>query len=246
MNKYLLSALVMMILIIPGVSADEIKLTASARNIVSVGDRFQLTYTVNAHGGQFSGPRIKDFRVLSGPNISTSQSYQVINGKMSRSITASYVYYLQAFKEGKFEIPAASISIDGKTISSNPLSIEVLKGNAPPATVPKNQQGTNASGNTGQTSGQVDVGDDVFLKAFISNKNPYQGEQLLVTYKIYTANVPISDIDIENLASFPGFWSTNLTDARQQIQPEQEIINGREYLTGVLYQAALFPQKSGK
>ncbi|MBE9483427.1 MAG: BatD family protein, partial [Bacteroidetes bacterium] len=94
MIKYLLSALVMMILIIPGVSADEIKLTASARNIVSVGDRFQLTYTVNARGGQFSGPRIKDFRVLSGPNISTNQSYQVINGKMSQSITVSYVYYL--------------------------------------------------------------------------------------------------------------------------------------------------------
>ncbi len=242
MIKYLLSALVMMILIIPGVSADEIKLTASARNIVSVGDRFQLTYTVNAHGGQFSGPRIKDFRVLSGPNISTNQSYQVINGKMSQSITVSYVYYLQAFKEGKFKISAASIEIDGKTISSNPISIEVIKGNAPPASVPKNQQGTNASNNTGQ----VDTGDDVFLKAFVSTNNPYQGEQLIVTYKIYTANVPISDIDIENLASFPGFWSTNLTDSKQQIQPEKEIINGREYLTGILYRVALFPQKSGK
>jgi len=243
MIKYLLSAFVMMILIIPGVSADEIKLTASARNIVSVGDRFQLTYTVNARGGQFSGPRIKDFRVLSGPNISTSQNYQVINGKMSQSVTVSYVYYLQAFKEGKFNISAATVEIDGKTISSNPISIEVIKGNTPPPTsVPKNQQATNASNNTGQ----IDTGDDVFLKAFVNSNNPYKGEQLIVTYKIYTANVPISDIDIENLASFPGFWSTNLTDSKQQIQPEKEVINGREYLTGILYRVALFPQKSGK
>ncbi|MCK5765132.1 MAG: protein BatD [Bacteroidales bacterium] len=242
MIKYLLSALVMMILIIPGVSADEIKLTASARNIVSVGDRFQLTYTVNARGGQFSGPRIKDFRVLSGPNISTNQSYQVINGKMSQSITVSYVYYLQAFKEGKFNISAASIEIDGKTISSNPLSIEVIKGNAPPASVPKNQQATNASNNTGQ----VDTGDDVFLKAFVNTNNPYKGEQIIVTYKIYSAMLGISEIDFEKLTSFPGFWVNNMTDKNQKIAQKEEVINGREYISAELYRVALFPQKSGK
>ncbi len=244
MKKYLLSAIVMMILIIPDISADEIKLTASARNVVSLGDRFQLTYTVNTKGGQFSGPKIKNFRVLSGPNISTNQSYQVINGKMSQSISVSYVYYLQAFEVGKFEIPAATIEVNGEVITSEPVNIEVLKGNAQPATVPKNQQGTNAANNPAQ--GEVSTEDDVFLKAYVSKRNPYQGEQVIITYKIYTANVPISDIDIENLASFPGFWSTNLTNDKQQIEPKTEIVNGREYLTGELYKAALFPQKSGE
>ena len=142
MKKYLLSAILMMFLIIPQVLADEIEFTASARNLVSLGDRFQLTYTVNSRGGKFSGPSIKHFRVLSGPNISTSQSYQVINGRMSQSITVSYVYYLQAFEEGKFEIPAATISIDGKNIKSNTLSIEVIKGNIPKGGAQKTGQNT--------------------------------------------------------------------------------------------------------
>lgn len=240
MNRYVLSAIIMMMLI-SGARADDIKLTASARSVVSVGDRFQLTYSVNTKGGQFSGPEIKDFRVLSGPNISTSQSYQVINGKMSASTTVSYIYYLQAFKEGHFEIPPASIEVDGETVRSRPVSIEVVQGNAAQSANTGNQDGNRAEQ---QSDGLTK--DDVYVKTFISNRNPYQGEQVIFTYKIYTANVPISDIDIENLASFPGFWATNLTSDRQQIEPRQEVINGREYMTGELYKAALFPQKSGE
>ena len=240
MKKYMLSA-ILMIFIITGVRADEIKLTASARSVVSVGDRFQLSFSVNSGGGKFNGPNITDFRVLSGPNISTSQNYQVINGKMSASTTVSYIYYLQAFKEGTFEIPAASIEIEGEVHTSKPVKIEVVQGSA--------QQGSNA-GNQGANTGNQGEGglskDDVFVRAFVNNRNPYQGEQVIYNYKIYTANVPISDIDIENLASFPGFWSTNLTNDRQQIEPRQETINGKEYMTGELYKAALFPQKSGE
>ncbi len=244
MSKYLLSAIIAMLIIAPGVSADEVQFTATSRNLVSVGDRFQLTYSVNARGGEFSGPDIRDFRVLSGPNISTSQSYQVINGKMSQSVSVSYVYYLQAYKEGKFEIPPATVVIEGIAHTSNAVAIEVIGAGAP-ASVPKNQQQAPAAA-TGGEAGTQDPGKDVFLRAYVTNNNPYLGEQVIITYKIYTANVPISDIDIENLASFPGFWSTNLTGDRQQIEPRTEIIDGKEYLTGELYRAALFPQKAGK
>jgi len=240
MNRYLLSA-ILMIMIIVGARAQEVKLTASARNMVSVGDRFQLTYTVNNKGGQFTGPKIKDFRVLSGPNISTSQNYQVINGKMSQSISVSYVYYLQAFTEGKFEIPAAMIEIDGETISSRPLSIEVLKGNAPAG----NASGNNASNNPNQGSENI-TSEDVFMRATVSNRNPYQGEQIIVSYKIYSAMVGISGIDFENLTSFPGFWVNNLTDRNKEIVQTEEVINGREYISAELYKVALFPQKSGE
>ena len=162
MKKYLLSAILMMIFIIPEVSADEVQFTASARSPVSVGDRFQLTYTVNTKEGNFKGPSIKHFRKLSGPNISTSQSYQVIQGKMSASVSVSYVYYLQAFEEGKFEIPPATLSINGKDYKSNKLTIEVIKGNA---TNQKNARGTATSSGSNQ---QGIARDDVFLKAYIS------------------------------------------------------------------------------
>ncbi len=236
----------MIFMVIQWVSADEIEFTASARNQVSLGDRFQLTYTVNAKGGDFSGPEIADFRTLSGPNMSTSESYQVINGRMSQSVTVNYIYYLQAFKEGTFEIPPASVSIGGTTYQSNALRIEVLKGNLPERSVPKTPPGQGQAGQTEAGTSGDDAGEDVFLRALISKKDPYIGEEVIVTYKIYTANIPISNINIENLASFPGFWSTSLTDDKKQITTETEMINGREYSSGVLYRTALFPQKAGE
>lgn len=236
MKKYLLSA-IMMIFIIPGVSAQELQFTASTRNLVSVGDRFQLTYTANTRDGKFVGPNIKNFRVLSGPNVSTSQSYQVIQGKMSASVSVSYVYYLQAYEEGKFSIPPATLTIDGQTHKTNALSVEVIKGNA------GKQASSQGSNNATQTSNSKD---DVFLRAYASKTNPYQGEQIIVQYKIYTANVPISDIDFQKATSFPGFWATNLSDPSKPIEPQDEVIDGRQFMTGVLYKGALFPQKSGQ
>ena len=228
-----------MIFIIRVVSADEVEFTASARTVVSVGDRFQLTYTANTRDGEFTGPDIKHFRMLSGPNISTSQSYQVIQGRMTQSVSVSYSYYLQAYEEGTFEIPAATLTIDGKEYASNVLSIEVIKGTA-----------VNSQASQGVT--QTPRGDDgiakedVFLRAYISNQNPYQGEQVIVTYQIYTAGIGISDIDFQNSTSFPGFWATNLMDPGQQITAEEATVNGKQYLTAVLYRGALFPQKSGE
>lgn len=242
MKRLLLSA-IMMILIIPGFSADEVQFTASVRKLVSVGDRFQLTFTANVSGGNFKAPSIENFRVLSGPNISTSQSYQVINGRMTQSVSVSYVYYLQAYAEGTFEIPPAGLDYDGKEYQSNAVEIKVIQGNAQAGAANTGKQGAHKA--AAEQNQQQSTGDDVFLKAYVSNRNPYQGEQVIVTYKIYTANVPISDIDFQNSASFPGFWATNLLDARQQIQPEEEVIDGRQFLSGTLYRGALFPQKSG-
>lgn len=244
MMKYLLAAILLMFSIIPQLCADEVTFTASSKEVVSVGDRFQLVYTVNTKVSDFSAPKIEHFRVLTGPNVSTSQNYQVINGKMSQSITLSYVYYLQAFEVGKFNIPPATIVVDGKEYKSNSLKVEVVKGNSNQST-PKNQGNTSNARATSNQNPTGDIGEDVYLKAYISNTNPYQGQQVIITYKIFTAGVPISDIDFQSMASFPGFWSTNLLEG-EQITPKQEIINGREFTTGILFKAALFPQKSGE
>ncbi|MBE9480613.1 MAG: protein BatD, partial [Bacteroidetes bacterium] len=86
---------------------------------------------------------------------------------------------------------------------------------------------------------------DVFLKATANKTNPFQGEQVIVTYKIYT-KVPIAQISIDKLSSFPGFWSKNLLDDNERLKQSTEIINGEEYITADIRKIALFPQKTGK
>ena len=64
--------------------------TASlSKSTVAVGERFKVTYTINANASNFRPPSLSNFNVLSGPNQSSSMQW--INGNFSQSISFSYV-----------------------------------------------------------------------------------------------------------------------------------------------------------
>jgi hypothetical protein len=103
-------------------------LTANAPQQVAVNQQFRLTYTVNTQ--DVKGFRIgqipsEAFEVLMGPSTSTQSSFSMVNGRTSQSSTVTYTYILCALKNGTFTIPAATITAEGKHISSNALKIQV-------------------------------------------------------------------------------------------------------------------------
>ncbi|MDD3132161.1 MAG: BatD family protein, partial [Bacteroidales bacterium] len=197
------------------VRADEVKFTATAKPVVTSGERFQLNYKINAEGANFRGPNITDFQMLSGPNTSTSSSVQIINGKVSRTSEYVFSYILQASAEGTFTIPPATIVVDGKNYTSNSVQVKVVKNAAA-------QPGTGQQKSAGATAGA----DDLFLRAQISNSTPYQGEQVIITYKLYTS-LPISNINVSEINSFPGFWSKDLFQNIKEYPQTREVINGQ-------------------
>ncbi len=220
------------------VRADEVKFTATAKPVVNVGERFQLNYKINAEGSSFRGPNITDFQMLSGPNTSTSSSVQIINGQVSRKSEYIYSYILQAAAEGNFTIPPATIVVEGKSYTSNSLQIKVGKSAA--------AQGGSSSGGQQQSSGGTTAGDnELFLRAQISNSTPFQGEQTIITYKLYTS-LPISNIDVSNINSFPGFWSKDLFQNIKEYPQSREVINGQEFVVAEVKKLALFAQRSGQ
>ena len=221
-----------------GANADEVRFTASAKNVVSVGERFNLIFKLTAEGKNFRGPSTNDFNILNGPYSSSSSSVQIINGRVSKMVEITYTYVLAAIKEGEFEIPAASVVVEGKTYKSNPVKIKVVKRQSSSGTRP-------STGSNQQSKGGSNLKDQVFLKALANKTNPLQGEQIIVTFKIYT-KVPISHIDINKMASFPGFWSKNMVDEKKQLRQYTEYINGEEFVVADVRKVALFPQKSGK
>ena len=229
-------------------SAQDIELTGTAKPEVVLGETFTLTYTLNAQGQQFKGPALNNFNLLSGPNTSTTSSIRSVNGRTSMSIMYTFSYLIQAIKEGTFEIPKASVTIDHKVYQSNSLTIKVVRNSGggqsqnqapvqntyPPSRVPQ------------QNPGSVQVGsNDVFLKAFISNPNPLQGEGIVITYKIYT-KVPIQQITINKTSSFPGFWSQSLSKENEKFNQYNQTIDGQKYVVADIRKIALFPLKSGK
>ena len=206
------------------------KLTASAPSQVQVGQRFQVTWEFNANGSGFVAPEIANFQVLGGPNQSTSMQY--INGSMSQSISFSYV--LRASKEGEFEIGPARIKSSGNVVESNSLKINVIKGTSQ----------ANSSGQKTQTQTASSNSNDLFARVEVSKRDVFLGEKITADLKIYS-RVTIVNFDDWKMPSFEGFW-TKETTSNQQIQLQNEVIDGVMYQTGLIKQVILYPQKSGE
>lgn len=217
-------------------AAQDVTFTADAPRVVEVGEQFRLTFTLNARPSSFNPPDITDFYVLSGPNQSTSTSFQIINGKSSQSITISYTYYLQATTQGTFTIGPASTMVDRKEYSSNPVTVEVVEGERP---APSRQDQPATS-----TQPQQLPDEQLFVKVIADKNSVYQGEHLIVTLKIYT-RLSITGFGDSEMPDFSGFWSQDI-ESPTQINLQRENVNGVIYNTGVIRKALLFPQKSGE
>jgi len=219
------------------VLAEEVDFKVSAPNRVQVGERFRLTYQINADVDEFNPPTLADFRILSGPSRGQNSSIQIINGKVTQNINISYTYILAANKEGELIIDEASAKVKGKHYKTEARKILVNKA--------KTNNAQNSSSNNTAANGELKA-NDVYIKAFINKKNIYLGEQIIVHYRIYT-KVPVSNLSIDQFSSFKGFWSVDLMDNNGgNLKQRTEVINGEEYIVADLKKSALFPQKTGQ
>jgi hypothetical protein len=235
MKKYLIFGFLFSLLFVK-LEAQNIQFTGSANSVVETGEQFRLTYSVNADGSNFIGPAIQNFMVLAGPSQSSSSSVQYMNGHVEQSTTLSFTFILQAVQPGTYTFPPASITVNGKKIQSNSVTIKVVKGNT---SAPQGNKNNTPDAGTG-----VDD-NDLFLKAIPSKSNPLQGEQITLTYKLYT-RIPVSLNGIDKIPSYEGFWSQDLIKDKEKYAQYNETVNGQRYMVAEIRKVALFPQKSGK
>ncbi|UZR92827.1 BatD family protein [Chondrinema litorale] len=238
-NKSLLS-IVLLFSSVTSLLAQDVNFSVNAPKVVATGENFRFIYSVNADGENFRANDFpSDIRILSGPNRSTSSSVQIINGKMSQSMTQSYTYYAVASKEGNITLPSAIIEVDGEEYTSDPFTVEVVKGNT-------QAQQQNSQGSMNQTNvPQSEIADkDLFVRVELSDKEVYQGESLVATLKVYT-RVDLEGFDDIRYPAFNGFWSDDL-DVSTRISLDREAVNGEIYQVGTFKKVLLFPQQSGK
>ena len=242
MNKIFLTLI--SLLFITNTFADNAKFTASAPNVVAVGEQFRLSFSFNAKGDNFKAPDLRDFNILSGPNTSSSSSIQIINGNMTRSVSYTYTYILSAIKKGKFKIPSAKIRYKGKVYESNSITIEVVKGSAraQSANSGYNQSGTNQIQKSNIPAAEIS-NKDLFVRVNVNKRTVYQGEHLIATIKVYT-RLNLSGFEDMKLPSFDGFWTQDIATPNQ-ISLKRENVNGQIYNVGVIKKEILFPQRSG-
>ena len=219
-------------------TGQDVVLNVEYPSVVNAGQQFNVTWTVNSGGGEFSPPSFSGFYKLMGPQTSYSSSTQIINGKMSSQVSYSYIYYLQAIKDGKFVIPPAKFKLKNKEFFSDSLHIEVIS-NA-------SQKPTGANANNASTDNTVVeyAGSEIFVTLSLNRSEVYLGEHIAATVKLFT-RVNLSGINEIKFPSFNGFLKTDI-ETPPLTSLKQEEVNGTIYGTGVVQQFLLYPQITGE
>ncbi|MCX7611348.1 MAG: BatD family protein [Ignavibacterium sp.] len=208
--------------------------TASVDNTtVSEGEPFQVEFTFSGKDinalSNFNPPNFGGLKPISGPNHSTSM--QIINGNVSASRTYSYI--LVAPTVGKYTIGSATVEYKGEKLKTEPIQITVVKGTQKPR-----EEKRETEVNTQQ------IADNLFIRAIPDKNKAYIGEQITVTYKLYTRLNIAAQMSISKLPQYVGFWTEEIETARN-LSFTTEVINGKRFNVAVLKRAALFPTQSG-
>jgi len=198
--------------------------TTTNKNKIGLNEQFSLSFSLNASGDRFVAPNLSNFTVLAGPSSSSSTS--MINNRITKE--TSYTYRLRAKKMGVFTIQPAKIRVKGKQLKSNSLSIQVLKSS------PKSSS---------NNSPEAIAKSNVFLELSLSNSNPYVGEQVTATYKLYFSQEIRSLTFLEN-PTYTGFWHEEY-DLGKNYPRTEEYIKGKKFQVATLKKLVLIPQRSG-
>lgn len=225
------------------------KFTATAtKTNVAVNEPFEVDFVVNANGDRFTPPDFSGFQVMSGPNISTEET--MVNGVTTFNNT--YGYIVAATKEGAFTIGAAAISVGGHTMLTSAIKIHV-KGQASPQAQQQAQQmqipDPFADDNSQKSEPQIDtknIAKYVFIRAVADKTHAYVGEQIKVSYKLYT-NVGIAGGQVDKAPDLNGFWNQDVQAmvGQQKNTWTTENVNGKKYQVTTIKQSVIFPQHAG-
>jgi len=234
MNVIFLKILIALFLFLQPIQfAQEFNATVNETTVAD-NERFQVSFVFSGKNinnlKNFKPPSFSNFLVLSGPNQSTS--IQIINGVQTASLT--YLYIVQPEKVGTYSIGTASIEQDGQTFETKSLKMQVVKGSAKPK-----------QNNKEQTISNEEIAKNLYIRAIIDKRKVYKGEQVTVVYKLYTRLTIASQMSINKLPQYHGFWAEELETA-SNITFNTEVVNGKQFRVGVLKKVALFPSQTGK
>jgi hypothetical protein len=239
MNHRLLYFLIVFFVLTSSVSwAEEISFTATVnRNTISLSDRLIYTLTIEgARDGHPDLPDIQGFEVL-GSSVSTQFSLINNQTRVSKSID----YTLMPTEAGNFTIPSARLVYRGKTYTTRPIRVKVVKGPAPsPLSSPVRSSPPARSIPQRDTGGPPESTHPLFIRTEVDREEAYVNEQITLTFKLFSRGLRIANLDYSPPPTI-GFTEEGLGDQK----------NLRQVVDGVRYEVvelskAIFPISSGK
>ena len=192
--------------------------------------------TVQVGGGSPKGrPFFPEVNNLIINQRGQSQQMQIVNGKMSRSI--SYTYVVGSMEAGEYVIPTATVKVGGKEYKTEPLNLTVRQGaNGAPAGMGDQEDAGEAEGNAG------DYGFLTFQMSKKDRKNVYPGEIAPVRIRAFFPMETRVSLNGPPRPEGSAFTLHNLTEEPQQ---STEVVNGKRYRV-VTWFGGLSATKAGR
>jgi len=234
MNSKVLSAgiialFILVMMVLPALGQSPITAEVD-RASLSTDETVALTVRINGAAGNPVAPELPPLDGFQVVGSSSGTQIRVVNGVFSSS--ATYTYHLRPIETGDLVIPPISVTLNGQTYSTDPITIQVTQGSAPAQSAPV--QGEPQAAPT-ELNGQ-----DMYVEAFVDNETPYQGEQITYTFRFYNA-VSLGNPANYEPPSFTGFWSDT---EPEQVQYNTEA-GGRIYNVNEV-RTILFPTVAGE
>ncbi|MBP5572146.1 MAG: BatD family protein [Bacteroidales bacterium] len=209
------------------------QISVEVPSAVALDEQFNLTFVVEGtKPSSFDWQCPQDFQLVWGPQVGSSSSISIVNGKTNKSTQTSYTYVLMPRKEGTFQLPAATAKVGNKTLTSSVKTIKVAKSGAASASSTPTQQ------NAYSVSGE-----DLFMRLEVSRTKVVLGEPFTASIRLYQ-RVNIAGYEDFRLPSFDGFWS-QVVASPQEIQFQRETIGDAIYNAATIRSYTLIPQQSG-
>lgn len=215
-------------------AAEAVSFKAEAPMFVTMGEPVRVSFILNAKpDDRVVAPSFDGFDLIAGPSVSQGKSVQLINGQLNSSISYTTTYILMPQKEGVLTIGAASVTVDGKSYTTKPISVEVRAEGR--ASENKEQPAEQRAANRIQK-------EDLLLRLELSSRSVYKGEPLRATLRLYSRVDNIAGVESSKMPTFNGFWSQQL-DVEQG--PFNETLDGKPYRVFNIASYLLYPQQDG-
>lgn len=227
-------------------------LASSAR--VAVGEPFTLEIRADVSGEEVEDLEVPDLGNLEvlGQRVArpTSFSFSFGTGGQQARVESHIVhsYTLRALTPGKHVLAPAILTVGGRKIASQGVTIEAVGA----AAVPGTQVDPNAlqapPGTSLPPEGPLSgahYDNDLFLRTVVDKNRAYVGEQVTTSIYLYVRGGLTQNPTITREATTEGFWVQDLLGTRTP-EPARQEVNGRVFRVYVLRRYAAFPLRAGK
>ena len=222
--------------------------TATAPAKVGINEAIQYTVKLNEKPNKIVSQEFGTFTLAGGPSQGSSTSMSIVNGQTSVKHEYSYTYTLKPSKLGENSIPGVTFLVNGKQVKSNAVTVTVTQENQRQQQQQRRSSWWDWDMPSAQPQQQPQLSkDDVILKASASKTNPYEGEEVIITHKLYLgSSIQNFQPTGNEFPSQPDLWTYTLGNPEAEAKHTVETLNGKRYDVYELRKTAVYPQKTGE